>query len=165
MSIKKLASAFFIAAIALMVACKSKPKDADIQAEVKKSIMAPAVNADVKDGVVTLSGEVQSETEKADAESSAKTVKGVASVVNNITVAAPPPVAAPVEQPVAVTADDALTKSVADVVKDFPGISATVKDGVISVTGETSADKWKRLKMALDNLKPKKVDASGLKIK
>jgi hypothetical protein len=40
-----------------------------------------------------------------------------------------------------------------------------VKDGVITITGEQKADRWKKLKMALDALKPKKVDASGLKVK
>jgi hypothetical protein len=49
--------------------------------------------------------------------------------------------------------------------KDYPGVTATVKDGVITVTGESTAAKWKMLKMALDALHPKKVDASGLKVK
>ena len=63
-----------------------------------------------------------------------------------------------------VTADDPLAIAVKDAIKDFPGISATVKDGIISVVGELSANNWKRVKMALDGLNPKKVDAAGLKI-
>ena len=51
-----------------------------------------------------------------------------------------------------------------DATKDFPGVTATVKDGVISVNGELKSADWKRLKMSLDGLKPKRVDASGLKI-
>jgi hypothetical protein len=54
---------------------------------------------------------------------------------------------------------------VKDATKDFPEIAATVKEGVIAVTGEITAARWKALKMTLDGLKPKKVDGSALKIK
>ena len=55
-------------------------------------------------------------------------------------------------------------KGVKDATKDFTGITATVKDGIIYVTGELKSADWKKLKMALDGLKPKRVDAAGLKI-
>ena len=45
---------------------------------------------DVKDGVVTLSGQVKDEAAKSSAETTAKGVKGVKSVINNLTVAPPP---------------------------------------------------------------------------
>lgn len=66
---------------------------------------------------------------------------------------------------VQISPDDALIKGVTDATKDYPELTATVKDGVVTVSGETTADRWKKLKMALDELKPKKVDASGIKIK
>ena len=75
---------------------------------------------------------------------------------NNVTVAA----AAPVE----IAGDDALTKGVRDATKDYPSVKATVNEGVISVSGELKSDQWRKLKEALDGLKPKRVDASGLKI-
>ena len=62
-------------------------------------------------------------------------------------------------------ADEALRTGVADITKDFPGVDVKVDAGVVSVTGELSAAKWKTLKQALDGLHPKKVDASGLKVK
>ncbi|MCW3463989.1 BON domain-containing protein [Chitinophaga nivalis] len=162
MKMKKLTAAVLIAGLAFMVACKGKPKDSDIQAAVTTSLQAtPQVAVDVKEGVVTLSGEVSSEAEKASVEAAAKSVKDVKTVANNITVAVAPVTTAPV----ATTPDDALTTAVAGVVKDFPGVSATVKDGVVSVAGELNAARWKTLKIALDALKPKKVDASGLKVK
>ena len=43
-----------------------------------------AIELDVKDGVVTLKGKVQEAKQKSKAESLAKKVKGVKSVVNNI---------------------------------------------------------------------------------
>lgn len=138
------------------------PKDADIQKSLQEKA-APGVTVTVKDGVVTLSGEVKEEAAKTAAEGITKDVKGVKSTVNNITVAAPPP--PPAQAEVTISADDPLSKAVVDATKDFPGITATVKEGVIAVTGEISADKWKKLKMMLDALKPKKVDGSALKIK
>lgn len=163
MKLKHLTTVILSVGLMFMISCKSKPKDADIQAAVTTALQSsPGVTADVKDGVVTLSGSVASQADKDAAEAAVKLNQGVKSVVNNVTVTPPPPPApaAPV-----VTADDSLKTAVAGIVKDFPGIQADVKDGVITITGEQKADRWKKLKMALDALKPKKVDASGLKVK
>ncbi|WP_089903902.1 BON domain-containing protein [Chitinophaga arvensicola] len=163
MKLKLLSTLILSMGILFMVSCKSKPKDADIQAAVTTALQStPGVSADVKDGVVTLSGAVASQADKDAAEAAVKLNQGVKSVVNNVTVTPPPPPPAPTPE---VTADDALKTSVASIVKDFPGIQADVKDGVIIITGEQKADRWKKLKIALDALKPKKVDASGLKVK
>lgn len=159
---RRVLSVFTIMAFTLMIACKGKPNDAELQTKVSEMVKVPGVVNEVKEGVVTLTGTVMDDAAKAEAETSAKAVEGVKSVTNNITVA-PPPVAA---TPAITTApDDALTTGVKDATKDFPGITATVTDGVINVSGEITADRWKTLKMALDGLSPKKVDASGLKVK
>ncbi|CAL1518013.1 BON domain-containing protein [Chitinophaga sp. MM2321] len=161
MRLKQLTAIILVMGLSVMMACKGKPKDADILATVNASLSTiPGVTADVKDGVVTLSGTVTDDAAKSSAEDAAKAVKGVASVTNDITVAPPPPPPAP-----EVTADDALKTAVDAVVKDYPGIVANVQDGIITITGQETAAKWKKLKMALDALKPKKVDASGLKVK
>ncbi|WP_142686835.1 BON domain-containing protein [Chitinophaga polysaccharea] len=162
MKLKHLTTVILSVGLLFMISCKSKPKDADIQAAVTTALQSsPGVTADVKDGVVTLSGSVASQSDKDAAEAAVKLNQGVKSVVNNVTVTPPPPPPAAPE----VTADDSLKTAVAGIVKDFPGIQADVKDGVITITGEQKADRWKKLKMALDALKPKKVDASGLKVK
>ncbi|WP_211327016.1 BON domain-containing protein [Chitinophaga flava] len=162
MKLRHLTTSIMAIGLFFMVACKSKPKDSEIMTTVSTAVQSiPGVTANVKEGVVTLSGTVSTEEEKTSAEKAAKSVKDVKSVVNNITVTPPPPPAAPV----AVTADDSLKTAVADVVKDFPGVKVDVKDGVLTVTGEEKADRWKTLKMALDALHPKKVDAKGLKVK
>ncbi|MEP7372978.1 MAG: BON domain-containing protein [Chitinophagaceae bacterium] len=144
--------------------CKSKPKDADIKTAVEAAIAAnpdlTGLMVDVKDGIATLTGEVKDAAAQAAAQTAVAAVKGVKSVQNNVSVAPPPPPPVPVE----ITADDPLASAVKDATKDFPTVTATVKDGVISVSGELKSDAWKKLKMALDGLKPKKVDASGLKI-
>ncbi|MGZ8539023.1 MAG: BON domain-containing protein [Chitinophagaceae bacterium] len=142
--------------------CKSKVKDADVKTAVETAFRANPETAglmvDVKDGVATVSGEAKDEAAKAKAAELATAVKGVKSVENNIAIAAPP---AP---PVEITADDPLASAVKDATKDYPTVTATVNDGVISVSGELKSDSWKKLKMALDGLKPKRVDASGLKV-
>lgn len=140
--------------------CKSKIKDEDIEAKIQAVTALSHIAATVKDGVVTLSGEAKDEADKASAEAAVKGIEGVKQVVNNLTVAPPPPPA-----PVQISGDDQLNKGITDALKDFPTVQATAKDSIITVTGEVSAANWKKIKIALDGLKPKKVDPKGLKIK
>ena len=155
-----------IATIAFMsgpiTGCKSKVKDADVKTAAEAALATnpdlKGLSVDVKEGVATISGEVKDAAAQAAAQTAVAAVKGVKSVQNNVSVA-PPPAA-----PVNITPDDPLTAGVRDATKDFPSVNATVNDGVIAVSGELKADDWKKLKMALDGLKPKKVDATALKI-
>ena len=98
------------------IACNKKPKDADIQASIESVLSADADMANmmvtVTDGVATLSGECKDEACKARCEAAVAKVEGVKSVVNNCTVAPPPPVVPPVS--------DALSQAIADAVKDAP---------------------------------------------
>ena len=139
-----------------LAACNSKTSDADVKTSVDNAIAANSdlsgTYTDVKDGVVTLSGQVKDETAKSLAETTAKGVKGVKSVNNNLTVA--PPSAAPVE----ITADDPLKASVDNTIKDYPGVAATVKDGVITLTGQIKRADLQNLMKALNTLKPKKIE-------
>ncbi|MGJ1364128.1 BON domain-containing protein [Sphingobacterium spiritivorum] len=159
MNVKRFIPVLFMAGLLTMISCKSKISDADLKTKVETAVSGnPDVLVDVKDGVVTLSGTVATEQEKISLETAAKSAeKGVKSVVNNIVVEAAPVLPTPV--------DDTLVKNVADVMKDFPALSANVKDGVIQVTGTIEQARIKTLKQALDNLNPKKVDLSGLSVK
>ena len=143
-----------------VISCKPKIKDSDIEAKIQSNTALSGIVASVKDGVVTLSGEVKDDAEKAVVETAVKGIEGVKQVVNNCTIAPPPPPA-----PVEIAADDPLTKGITDVLKDYPTVKATAADGVITVTGETTKANWKKIKMALDALHPKKVTATDLKIK
>lgn len=149
--------AVLIAATVSFVSCS--PKDSDIKKAVDEKIsstpeMTGAV-ADVKDGVVTLTGEVKDEACKEMCGKEIAAVKGVKSVVNNTTVAPPPP---PPAAPVEISADDPLAKAVTDATKDYPTVKAEVKDGVITLTGDIKKDQLKKLMPLLQSLKPKKVD-------
>ena len=144
----------------MLAACNPKTSDADVKTSVDNANAANSnlsgTYTDVKDGVVTLSGQVKDETAKASAETTAKGVKGVKSVNNNLTVAPPP---AP---PVEITADDPLKASVDNTIKSYPGVSATVKDGVITLTGQIKRADLQKLMMALNSLKPKSIDNTQL---
>jgi hyperosmotically inducible periplasmic protein len=69
--------------------------DTSINAQVKtklienKDVDAGAINVDTLDGTVSLSGFAKSTTEKATAESLARSVKGVKAVKNNLSVRTP----------------------------------------------------------------------------
>ena len=151
---KGLAVIMFALAVGF-VSCK--PKDADIKTAVEQAISAipdaAGATIEVKDGIATITGEFKDETARIAAETAAKAVKGVKSVVNNGTVAAPVVVA-----PVEVSADAALISAVADAVKDFSTVKADVKDGIITLTGEIQKTNLPKLMMSLNALKPKKVD-------
>ncbi|MCS7013047.1 MAG: BON domain-containing protein [Chloroherpetonaceae bacterium] len=70
----------------------TKSKDEELQEKVKEAVGALGnITVEVKDAVVTLSGEVADETAKTNAETAARSVKGVKSVTNNLTVRPPTP--------------------------------------------------------------------------
>ena len=160
---KKLLNYFLVVAIAAsaisLSSCKKKLKDADIKAAIETALkadpMAAGTMVDVKDGIATISGECKDDMCKAACEKMVSAVKGVKSVVNNCTVAPPP-------APVVIEADDPLTQAVKDALTAFPGVNATVKDGIISLTGQIAKADRQKLMMALQALKPKKVDPSAL---
>lgn len=137
-----------------IISCKSKVSDADVKAGVETAITAkPELSGlvvDVKDGVATITGEVKDDAAKA-AVDALKDVKGVKSVVNSTTIAPPP---APIE----VSADATLTTSVKDALKDNAGITATVADGVVTLTGDVKKADLAKVMQKVNALKPKKVE-------
>jgi hypothetical protein len=59
---------------------------------------------------------------------------------------------------VIISADDSLKSMITDATKDFPGVTATVDQGVITLTGNITRDKLPKLMMAVNALHPKKVN-------
>ncbi|MCU7547705.1 BON domain-containing protein [Chitinophagaceae bacterium LB-8] len=131
--------------------CKQKNNDGEIQTAIAtKTQTDPSfagVNATVKDGIVTLTGQCNDAPCKTNAEQAVKDIKGVKKVVNNITVA-----------PVVVTADDPLKASVNQTLANYQGVQADVQDGVVTLRGEIKKDRLQQLMMDLNALKPKKID-------
>jgi hyperosmotically inducible periplasmic protein len=92
MKIKRLVTSLvmLLALVTATLAADKKPDDDFIYDSVREKLATDivvkggAIDVDVKDGVVTLKGHVQESKQKSKAESLAKKVKGVKSVVNNI---------------------------------------------------------------------------------
>ncbi len=60
--------------------------------------------------------------------------------------------------PVTVSPDDDLTTSLKDATKDFSGVTATVNNGEVTLTGEISRDRLPKLMQSVNALHPKKVN-------
>lgn len=60
--------------------------------------------------------------------------------------------------PVVIAEDDTLAKGVQDATKDFPGVTADVKDGEITLSGNITREKLQTLMMSLNSLHPKKIN-------
>ena len=128
-----------VLAIAVMAAACGK-SDADISKAGPDKLKADGVTgvtATVKDGVVTLTGEVADVTVKSKAEASAKSVEGVKSVTNSVTTK-PLPTATPA------AADPALTGKITEDLKKAgcTGATVTVVNGKVTVTGEVPSAKY-----------------------
>ncbi len=114
--------------------------DADLTKAVQDKLAADkvtGVTVAVKDGVATLTGEVADAAAKAKAETSAKAVEGIKSVVNSTTLK-PIPAATPA------AADPALTGKITEDLKKAgcTGASVAVNNGKVTVTGEIPAAKY-----------------------
>ena len=60
--------------------------------------------------------------------------------------------------PVEIATDDQLTNGVKDATKDFPGVTATVNNGEVTLTGNIKRDRLPTLMQSINALNPKKVN-------
>ncbi len=156
MKISKILLAVFLTVSVFFTGCK--PKDSTIQKDITDKFASTpecaGATATVTDGVATLTGEVKDDMCKSTAETTAKNVKGVKSVVNDLTVTPPPP------PPTAttVTPDNSMNQGVTDATKDFPTVKATVNNGQITLTGSIKRADLPRLMQSLSSLHPSKIN-------
>ena len=148
MKLSKVLMAVIISATFAFVSCK--PKDADIKADVEKALKADPMMAttsvDIKDGVVTITGECKDDACKSMCEKTVTGIKGVKSVVNNCTTAPVVVVAPPVSL---TTVLDAVTQQkVKDGLKDIKGVTVEFSGDKAMLSGEvTKADRMKIMQM------------------
>ena len=57
-----------------------------------------------------------------------------------------------------ISRDDSLTIMAKDAVKDYPGVTATVKYGEVTLTGDITRDRLPKLLQAINATHPRKVD-------
>lgn len=60
--------------------------------------------------------------------------------------------------PVTIASDDALTTGVRDATKDYPGVTANVSNGEVTLTGTVKRDRLTGLIQSIQSLHPKKVN-------
>lgn len=141
-----------IAAVLFLAACGKS--DADLAKSVNDKLAADKVtgiSATVASGVATLTGEVTDITVKTKAEASAKTVEGIKSVTNNVTVKAPPPPPPSADKMIEGTINEGLKK------KNITGVTVTVANGEVTLSGTVPKDKVAEVMMVANEAKPSKV--------
>ena len=147
-----------IAALALMVSmtavsCKKKVSDAELTTNATTAITAyPGTSVEVKEGQAHLSGVFATESDKLAAIDALKKVEGVKDVHDMATVA---PMAAPVEVNMV---DAAVLAKVNTALKDIPGVKAEDMNGMLTLTGTTTAANARKVKESVDALKIGKYD-------
>ena len=141
-------------AVALFISACGK-SDADLTKAATDKLAADkitGVTAVVKDGVATLTGEVTDITVKTKAETSVKTVEGIKSVTNSITLKAlPTPEPASPDKMIEGTVNEAIKK------KGIIGVTVTVSNGEVTLSGKVDKAKVPEVMMAANEAKPKKV--------
>jgi len=158
----KLSNKFVLVGISIfltvgMLACKKGPDDATITSNVRAKLAADlpgsTINVDTKEGVVTLSGMVNSDADKAKAEQLAKSVEGVKSVTNNLTVKPPAP-------PVTISPDTQLKQDISAAFTKYgiTGVTAEVANGEVTLTGTVPRAKLQDVMKAANEAHPKKVN-------
>ncbi|WP_236652821.1 BON domain-containing protein [Chitinophaga vietnamensis] len=155
MKIKSFVAALLMLMGVFLFACK--PSDSKIQQAVNEKLSAiPGVTAEVKNGVVTLSGEVSDDAAKTAAEEALKTVSGVKSVDNKVTVKAPAPAAAPV----VINPDDVLKKTLDSAYgkAGFSTVKVSVANGEVTLEGEAKKSDLRKIIQTAQESKPKKVN-------
>lgn len=153
MKTKLLLGVFVLVAGITFNSCK--PSDEKIQKEVATALTAiPGISAEVKSGVATLTGTVDSDELKANAEKVVAAIKNVKSVVNNIQVVKP--------EPVVISPDDALKNAVTDAITKggdkFKDVTVEVKDGEVTLTGVVNRSNLEELMQVANEANPKKVN-------
>ena len=138
-------------AIALFIGACGK-SDADLTKAVQDKLVADkvtGVTVAVKDGVATLTGEVADITVKTKAEAAAKTVEGIKSVdgANLKTKPAPTPPPPSPDKMIEGTVNQAITKL------GITGITVTVANGEITLTGDVTKDNLAKVMQAANEAK------------
>jgi osmotically-inducible protein OsmY len=149
----KIFTVLTLAVALFFIACGKS--DADLTKAATDKLTADkvtGVTVAVKDGVATLTGEVADITVKTKAETSVKAVEGVKSVTNSITLKAlpTPPPPSP-DKMIEGTINEALTK------KGITGVTVTVSNGEVTLSGKVDKAKMADVMMAANESKPKKV--------
>jgi hyperosmotically inducible periplasmic protein len=152
--------AMFALIALVLFACGPKDEKIAEMAKAAISAIAPNVGVEVKDGKLSLSGEVESDELKAKVEEAAKAIKGVKEMTSGLTVKPKGPSPEELAAMAKAAADTALGTSVTTALTalNIPGLAAAVKDSVITLTGTVKRSQLMSVMKAANDLGPKKVE-------
>lgn len=139
-------------AVALFMSACGK-SDADLTKAATDKLAADkvvGVTVTVKDGVATLTGEVENVTVKTKAEASAK-VEGIKSIDSKLTVKPPPPPVVSPDKMIEGTILESLKK------KGFTTVTVTVANGTVTLGGTVDKAKVAEVMMVANEAKAGKV--------
>lgn len=148
-----LTMATLIMALGFSVTACNTVSDEDLQSNAQTVLAtnpdASGVMVTVNDKVATLTGTVKDDATKAYVESSVAGVENIKSVVNNLQVVPPAP---------DYTAIDAtLNAGLTDALKDHNTVTATVQNGVITLTGDVRQRDLETVLQKVNALNPEQV--------
>ena len=69
------------------------------------------------------------------------------------------------DAPVVIAPDETLSRNVQDAIKDYPGVTASVNNGEVILTGTIERSKHQKMMQSIHALDPKKVNIDNLTIK
>lgn len=151
---KKSTFAFIVPFAIAFVVLSCSPSDEQVTESVQQALAANTslspVSASVEKGVVTLTGEVENEELRQQAESSIKGIKGVKNVVNSVTVKPKGPSPEELKR----SADTALLTKVNENLSRYKvqGVTATVTDSIVTLTGSVKrAEVQNAMKAAMES--------------
>jgi hyperosmotically inducible protein len=141
-----------------LCACNTQAKkDAVAKAAAKSAV--PGISIEVKDGIATIDGAMNSSDAVTTAEETIKHIENVKTIVSHLTVNDTP---VPSSRPI--NPDQALIDGVHPILREYPGVTASIKDDVIDLTGKISKADWMELNRQLEALKPRQI-LNNMKIK
>jgi len=155
MNAKKLSIGLLMVA-AIATSCKSSTeKDAAAKMTIEKTLDA-GVNVTVKDGVATISGVFTDEAAREKTLKDIKATAGIKSVDDQTSLAQAPAIPSP--EAIIIHAADQLNSDLKTVLSSFPNVHATVKDGIVTLTGSVERKVLPELMQAVNATHPKKVE-------
>ncbi len=131
-AVKLISLLTFVLVLGTSITSCKQVSDADLQSEIQQVLAtnpdAEDVAVTVSDKVVTLTGTVKDDATKAAIDSIVGTVKNIKSVVNNVEVVPPAPDYSEL--------DKAIEATLLEILATYPKLTASVKDGVVTIEGE-----------------------------
>lgn len=136
----------------MLYSCGAEDTELKRKIEMELADKYPSISANVLNGIVTLTGTVESEEQKTEAGEIAKNVKYVRSVTNDIFVR--------IEEPeIVITPDQAMATMISEGLNNqgYQGIVVTVSDSVATLKGEAKKADVKKIMQIVNDASPKQV--------